>query len=125
MFFNDCDSMAEAKDLFRRLSLCLHPDKNGDSELFRILKDEYEYVKSGRRYTNNEIPRFNQISYTDALKRAEVARDDLRRQLEKITGELAQLATRISNTKDKNVFKRIWWAIMMRKKWNKIYKGDR
>ena len=34
----------DLKSKFRELSLQTHPDKGGDEELFKILKDSYNYV---------------------------------------------------------------------------------
>lgn len=43
--FRKCKTLQEAKILYRKLSLCLHPDRGGSVELMALLNDIYEEVK--------------------------------------------------------------------------------
>lgn len=44
--FHRCKSLDDAKKLYRSLSMCLHPDKGGSTELMVLLTETYEVVKS-------------------------------------------------------------------------------
>ena len=41
-YFNDCKTLEEAKTIYHRLALKLHPDQGGSAEDFKTLKNEYD-----------------------------------------------------------------------------------
>ena len=41
-FFYGCTTEKEAKDIYRKLAKCFHPDKGGSSELMKELKEQYD-----------------------------------------------------------------------------------
>lgn len=41
-FFSDCKSQEEAKETFRRLCKCFHPDRGGEESLMVELKRQYD-----------------------------------------------------------------------------------
>lgn len=44
-FFNGCTNFKDVKKIYHNLARSLHPDAGGDPDRFRMLKQEYEYVK--------------------------------------------------------------------------------
>lgn len=44
-YFNGCTNMKEVKKIYHDMARTLHPDAGGDPDKFRMLKEEYEYVR--------------------------------------------------------------------------------
>jgi len=44
--FHKCNSLEEAKSLFRKLAMYLHPDRGGDAALMALLIETYENYKT-------------------------------------------------------------------------------
>lgn len=55
MFFDECQSLDAAKELYRHLSKLLHPDRGGDKGYFIKMKTEYENFPS---YNYKKSPNF-------------------------------------------------------------------
>ncbi len=51
-FFNNCKNEKEAKEVFRNLSKCFHPDKGGNVELMTELNKQYEKWESYANQSN-------------------------------------------------------------------------
>lgn len=41
-YFNDCKTLEEVKQTYKRLAKALHPDAGGDAEEFKVMAAEYE-----------------------------------------------------------------------------------
>lgn len=44
-YFNGCTNMKDVKKIYHDMARTLHPDAGGDPDKFRMLKEEYEYVR--------------------------------------------------------------------------------
>lgn len=53
-YFNDCNTIDEAKNLFRKLCLKLHPDKGGDASEFISMFNEFKAFKPSQGTEQND-----------------------------------------------------------------------
>lgn len=63
--FHNCKTPAEAKTIFRKLCLLLHPDKGGSNELMILLNESYERFLKPK--VKEEIYEKTQRSNSDKL----------------------------------------------------------
>ncbi|CAB4164505.1 Small T antigen [uncultured Caudovirales phage] len=47
LFFSDCKNQEDAKAVYHKLAMLLHPDKGGDATLMKALNDQYNKFKQG------------------------------------------------------------------------------
>src|SRR5690554_2083244 len=46
MYFNDCKTLDEVKQLYKKLAMDNHPDRGGDTETMQKINQEYAFVSA-------------------------------------------------------------------------------
>lgn len=72
--FHQCQSLEEAKILFRKLAFYLHPDHGGDSQLMILLQESFENFKDYIEYLEFEKQKKEQ---TEKNQKYETQIDDV------------------------------------------------
>lgn len=68
-YFKECQTLDEAKTLFRKLSHELHPDKGGTHEQFIELKRQFENFRPERTFKSDKD--FNKSKFYDLVEKFE------------------------------------------------------
>lgn len=67
-YFKDCKDQEEAKSIYRKLAMKLHPDLGGSDELMRILTNQYEIFQSKTYSTSTDNSKWGKSNWSDQFE---------------------------------------------------------
>lgn len=128
MFFNECKTNVEAQEIFRIFSKLLHPDRGGNAIFFNTLMEEWDAIKNskrpGERFNFHGTPKLDSIKADSEIdkkiKELEIARNDLRNQLDTYGKKIIILIDFVKEPEGMNFFKRILWALGYKRRYKKL-----
>jgi len=68
-YFRECQTLDEAKRLYKELALKLHPDrKGGDTKAFQELQNQFENFRPGNEKYKGEFDAWNAKEYREVIE---------------------------------------------------------
>ncbi|MEX2336158.1 MAG: hypothetical protein WD555_02670 [Fulvivirga sp.] len=67
-YFKDCTSLDEARKVYYRLAMKLHPDKGGDEELFKDLANQFHAFKPSQFKYKDEFNDWSSMAFSGIIE---------------------------------------------------------